>query len=266
MEKDSTIAELLKPWARADEIRIERKAVYRFHARACKRFSKGRVFLAGDAAHVTPPFAGQGLVAGLRDAANLAWKLAWVVRGRASEAILDTYDQERRPHAAKMIALAKLMGQLVMPRDHLRAVLVHGSMALLRRIPPVRDFVDELGVKPKNAFTEGLLVPGGSGGRRGAWLPQSVVQSDAGGVALSDDLLGPQLALIGLGVDPMQRLSEPARRRWSHAGGAVCVRDGGDRGWCLVVRPDRAVMHDGPVEEAERLVRESLRLLGTPAV
>ena len=117
MEKDSTIASLLMPWAKADEIRIERKAVYRFHARVCKRFSKGRVFLAGDAAHVTPPFAGQGLVAGLRDAANLAWKLAWVVRGRASEAILDTYDQERRPHAAKMIRLAKFMGQLVMPRE-----------------------------------------------------------------------------------------------------------------------------------------------------
>jgi 3-(3-hydroxy-phenyl)propionate hydroxylase len=74
MEKGSTIARLLEPWAKVEEIRIERKAVYRFHARACKRFSKGRVFLAGDAAHVTPPFIGQGLVAGLRDAANLAWK------------------------------------------------------------------------------------------------------------------------------------------------------------------------------------------------
>jgi hypothetical protein len=99
-EKDSTIVRLLKPWAKVDEIRIERQAVYRFHARVCKRFSKGRVFLAGDEAHVTPPFAGQGLVAGLRDAANLAW----VVRGRAAGAILDTYDQERRPHAAKMSA------------------------------------------------------------------------------------------------------------------------------------------------------------------
>ncbi len=176
MEKDATIVELLRPWVKADEIRIERKAVYRFHARACKRFSKRRVFLAGDAAHVTPPFVGQGLVAGLRDAANLAWKLAWVVRGRASEAVLDTYDQERRPHAAKMIRLAKLMGQLVMPRDHVRALIVHGSMALLRAIPPLRNYIEELGIKPKNAFSEGLFARGGRGGRRGAWLPQSVVR------------------------------------------------------------------------------------------
>ena len=146
--------------SRPEELRIERKAVYRFHARVCRSFGKGRVFLAGDAAHLTPPFAGQGLVAGLRDAANLAWKLAWVARGQASPTILDTYDQERRPHAMKMIRLAKLMGQIVMPRSHLRAILVHGSMALLRRLPAVRGFFDELGIKPQNAFDEGLFVPG----------------------------------------------------------------------------------------------------------
>jgi 3-(3-hydroxy-phenyl)propionate hydroxylase len=266
MEKDSTIARLLSPWAKAEEIRIERKAVYRFHARVCTRFSKGRVLLAGDAAHLTPPFAGQGLVAGLRDAANLAWKLAWVVRGRASEAILDTYDQERRPHAAKMIRLAKFMGQLVMPRDHVRAVVVHGTMALLRRIPPARDYFEELGIKPKNTFAEGLFVRGGKGGRRGAWFPQSTVRSDAGAVQLSDDLLGPELSLVGLGVDPAPWLSESTERLWSHAGGSTVRLPGTkERGWCLVVRPDRTVMHDGPVEEAERLVTESLRLLGAPA-
>ena len=76
---------------------IERRAVYRFHARIAKAFCKARVFLAGDAAHVTPPFVGQGLVAGLRDAANLSWKIAWVVQGRAAPKILDSYDEERRP-------------------------------------------------------------------------------------------------------------------------------------------------------------------------
>jgi 3-(3-hydroxy-phenyl)propionate hydroxylase len=266
MEKDSTIERLLKPWANADEIRIERKAVYRFHARVCERFSKGRAFLAGDAAHLTPPFAGQGLVAGLRDAANLAWKLAWVVRGRASEGILETYDQERRPHAVKMIRLAKFMGQLVMPRDHVRAVLIHGAMALLRRIPPARTYFEELGIKPENAFAEGLFVRGGRGGRRGAWFPQSTVPSDAGAVQRSDDLLGPGFSLVGLGVDPAQSLSEWSARHWSRAGGrSACLPGAEERGWCLVVRPDRTVMHDGPVAEAERLVTESLRLLGAPA-
>jgi len=288
MEKDSTIAELLRPWAKPGDLRIERKAVYRFHARACNRFSRGRVFLAGDAAHVTPPFVGQGLVAGLRDAANLAWKLAWVVRGRASETILDTYDQERRPHAVKMIALAKLMGQMVMPRDHARAVLVHGAMALLRRIPPVRGFFDELGIKPKNVYREGLFAPAVNGGRRGTWLPQGAVRSAAGSETLSDDVLGPELALLGLGDDPTRWLTSARRRRWACAGGRIVSVHGrsergptpvgscedlegrllpgvAPQGWCLVVRPDRTVLHEGPIENADQIVRESLRLLGSPA-
>src|SRR3990167_3445480 len=93
MEDDNRIAALLQPWIAADQLNIERKAVYRFHARCCERFQNGRVFLIGDAAHITPPFVGQGLVAGLRDAANLAWKLAWVLKGRAAPNILDSYDQ-----------------------------------------------------------------------------------------------------------------------------------------------------------------------------
>jgi 3-(3-hydroxy-phenyl)propionate hydroxylase len=72
-ERPEAVRRLLAPWCDADRIHIERTAVYRFHAREVRSFSKGRCFLAGDAAHVTPPFAGQGLVAGLRDVANLGW-------------------------------------------------------------------------------------------------------------------------------------------------------------------------------------------------
>jgi 3-(3-hydroxy-phenyl)propionate hydroxylase len=106
MERPESVRRLLAPWCNVDHIRIERTAVYRFQAREARSFSKGRCFLVGDAAHVTPPFAGQGLVAGLRDVANLAWKLAWVLRGDADESILDSYDTERRPHARKIINLA----------------------------------------------------------------------------------------------------------------------------------------------------------------
>ena len=116
MESEARVSELLKPWGGPAAMTIERKAVYRFHARTAKAFRKGRVFLAGDAAHITPPFVGQGLVAGLRDAANLSWKLAWVLQGRAAPSILDSYDEERRPHAKAMIDLAKFMGRLIMPR------------------------------------------------------------------------------------------------------------------------------------------------------
>lgn len=284
MEKDETIARLLAPWAKAGELRIERKAVYRFHARSCARYSQGRTFLVGDAAHITPPFVGQGLVAGLRDAANLAWKLAWVVKQQASPAILESYDQERRPHATKMIALAKLMGKLVMPRNRLMAILVHGAMALARTIPAVRRYLDDLGIKPKNEFDAGLFLKGSSRLRRGGVLPQGWVRSPEGVVALSDDALGSALNLVGFGRDPSDHLSKDTAARWAARGGSVLqfrqrgesvhrganayedldnslTPGGAPYGWCAVVRPDRTVLHDGPIEDAERLVHESLALL-----
>ncbi|MBT8469796.1 MAG: bifunctional 3-(3-hydroxy-phenyl)propionate/3-hydroxycinnamic acid hydroxylase, partial [Deltaproteobacteria bacterium] len=121
MERPETVRELLSPWGSPDDMEVERTAVYRFHARTVERFQKGRVFLAGDAAHITPPFAGQGLVAGLRDALNLCWKLAWVLRGRAEPGILGSYDQERRPHAKAMIDLARLLGRIIMPTNRAQA-------------------------------------------------------------------------------------------------------------------------------------------------
>jgi 3-(3-hydroxy-phenyl)propionate hydroxylase len=92
----------------------------------------------GDAAHITPPFAGQGLVAGLRDVANLSWKLAWVAQGRADMAILDSYDVERRPHAKAIIILALFMGKLVMPSNRIAAFLTHGLMRTLGLVPRLR--------------------------------------------------------------------------------------------------------------------------------
>lgn len=278
MESDDKVAELLAPWLRGAPARIERKAVYRFHARACRAFSAGRVFLAGDAAHVTPPFVGQGLVAGLRDAVNLAWKLAWVVSGRAAPSILDSYDRERRPHAAQMIALAQFMGRLVMPQSPARAFAVHGAMALARRLPAGRRYFDELGMKPPNTYAEGLFVDGGTRGLRGAWFPQALLHT--GTVVPSDDVLGPHLALVGLGKDPRAQLSEDALARWSRAGGRIVhigargaasaaddlegrlVPGAAPYGSCVVVRPDRTVLHDGAAELAEELVADSLALLG----
>ena len=125
MERPESVRGLLAPWCDVDRIRIERTAVYRFHAREVKSFSVGRCFLAGDAAHITPPFAGQGLVAGLRDVANLAWKLASVVQRRADAGILDSYDAERRPHAKKIINLARLLGAMVMPSNRAIAFALH---------------------------------------------------------------------------------------------------------------------------------------------
>lgn len=103
--------------------RLVRSAVYRFHAVVAPEMRKGNIFLAGDSAHQTPPFAGQGLNSGMRDAINLAWKLSFVVRGLATEKILDTYTQERAPHVRSTIAHAVDMGRLI---DQLGGRVSHG--------------------------------------------------------------------------------------------------------------------------------------------
>jgi 3-(3-hydroxy-phenyl)propionate hydroxylase len=140
----------------------------------------------------------------------------------------------------------------------------------------VRRYLDGLGIKPKNAFARGLFVPGGRRDRRGSWLPQWRARTPAGAVERSDDQLGSSLALVGLGVDPESALSSTSRDRWVHAGGRIVSLspdiEASTRsartwppGWCFVVRPDRTVLHDGPLVDVDRLVRESLALLAATA-
>ena len=266
-------------------LEIERKAVYRFHARCCNRFSKGRVFLAGDAAHITPPFVGQGLVAGLRDGANLAWKLAWVLHGQAAPSILDTYDAERRPHAQAMINLAKLMGRLVMPRNKVAAFFIHGMMRTLALTPASRKYFEQLDIKPKNIFKRGLFVQHRRGDKliRGSLFPQAWVRNTQQQIQLSDDALGHNLTLVGFGVDPLALLSAAEVLSWTKMGGhflqiGPCGRrseSGCDfiedlnhdilplaaKGTLVAIRPDRIIMHHAPGFDAGSLVRDCLILM-----
>jgi 3-(3-hydroxy-phenyl)propionate hydroxylase len=113
MISPDALGRLLEPWTGRrdlDGLEITRSATYTFRARLASRFQAGRVFLLGDAAHLTPPFIGQGLAAGLRDADNLAWKIAHVLAGQAGEDLLASYDTERRPHAEAMIKKAVRIG------------------------------------------------------------------------------------------------------------------------------------------------------------
>jgi 3-(3-hydroxy-phenyl)propionate hydroxylase len=286
MEKPEQIRRLLAPWCDADQVRIERTAVYRFHARIVDRFSTGRVFLAGDAAHITPPFVGQGLVAGLRDVANLCWKLAWVTQGRVGPEILDSYDVERRPHARKIIQMALWMGRLVMPRNRLMAFGVHGLMTLLQSIPITRGFFEDLKFKPSSRFRQGLFRDGRSRARlqRGAPLPQGLLRRAVDTPCVpSDDVFGQSLALVGFGCDPASLLAPGMAAAWEAAGGSIVyLRHRGqpgppDRswedmtdalvpraapvGWVAVVRPDRVVLNDGPVDQLESVVGGALDLL-----
>ncbi len=289
MEKPEKIAELLAPWIDAKDLSIERHAVYRFHARCCDQFQQGRVFLAGDAAHITPPFVGQGLVAGLRDVANLAWKLAWVIHGYSSPKILDSYDQERRPHAKKMIALAKMMGHLVMPRSALLAVAVHGAMKSIRVIPPAKTFFEELKIKPANSFQQGLFIKSTlkSKFQHGGQMPQGHVQlrSNPLTTCLSDKVLGDALTIVGVGVDPLTVLDQAIKDQWTKMGGqflhlthrdiieqsldpcsnVAIIKDGFisdiSQDKIIVIRPDRVIMHEGPSKQINKIVNQCIEML-----
>ena len=113
MGDTARVAELLLPWGTPEQLQIDRVAVYRFHATVAERFRVGDVFLAGDAAHQMPPFNGQGMCSGMRDADNLAWKLAAVAAGQADDRLLDTYEAERRPHARGQVAHSADAGRLI---------------------------------------------------------------------------------------------------------------------------------------------------------
>jgi 3-(3-hydroxy-phenyl)propionate hydroxylase len=123
LNTESGLWQLLDGMISPSTARIVRSAVYRFHAVVAPVMQKGNVYLAGDSAHQTPPFAGQGLNSGMRDAINLAWKFSFITRGIVSEKLLGTYSPERVPHVRSTIAHAVDMGRLI---DQLGGRVSHG--------------------------------------------------------------------------------------------------------------------------------------------
>lgn len=113
MTAPARVWELLARWITPEDAELERAAAYTFHSVVAGRWRDGPLLIAGDSAHQTPPFLGQGMCAGIRDAANLAWKLVRVLRGRAGDALLDTYETERAPHVREYIELAVRLGGLI---------------------------------------------------------------------------------------------------------------------------------------------------------
>lgn len=178
---------------------ITRKVVYTFHARVADRWRSGRVLLAGDAAHLTPPFAGQGMNSGVRDAANLAWKLAAVVQGQFSHALLDSYEAERKPHARALIRMAERIGQFMQPKSAWAAMLTQGALKLCSLYPPVRDYVLQLRFKPKPRFFDGFFVRAPAtkpGLPAGQLMPQPWVELPGGARVRLDEVLGSGFAAL----------------------------------------------------------------------
>jgi len=113
LEDEARAWEFLKPWVRPDQAQMVRHKVYTFRSLLADQWRDRRLLLIGDAAHVMPPFMGQGMCAGLRDAWNLAWKLGWVLDGRAQDTLLDTCMPERRPHVRTIIEMSMYLGKII---------------------------------------------------------------------------------------------------------------------------------------------------------
>ena len=138
------LGRLLEPWTGSrslDGLEIVRSATYTFRARIASRFSVGRVFLLGDAAHLTPPFIGQGLAAGLRDSDNLAWKIAHVLHGRARPSLLDSYETERRPHATALVRKAVMVGWAMTGGQDRAALVRRMALAVACRSKTLGDLM-----------------------------------------------------------------------------------------------------------------------------
>lgn len=177
------------------DLPLVRKVIYGFHARVATRWREGRVLFAGDAAHLTPPFAGQGLNSGIRDAANLAWKLAATVHGSLYETLLDSYEQERRPHATALIHMALRIGKVMQPKTTLGAALTQTALRVACLLPVCRDYILQLRFKPKPRFSEGFFLP--SAALTASELaPQPWVQRGQADVRM-DEVLGSGFSVIG---------------------------------------------------------------------
>lgn len=121
MEESAQVWRLLARWIKPDDATLWRAASYRFHALVAEQWRRGRVFLAGDAAHQQPPFIGQGMCQGIRDVGNLVWKLDRVINGQSGAGLLDTYAEERSEHVRQLTTRIKAIGHVICERDPVAA-------------------------------------------------------------------------------------------------------------------------------------------------
>ncbi|MFJ8208257.1 bifunctional 3-(3-hydroxy-phenyl)propionate/3-hydroxycinnamic acid hydroxylase [Streptomyces sp. NPDC096033] len=248
-EGGQPVRELIAPWLSPSydgDFDVVRETQYTFRARVADRWRSGRVFLLGDAAHLTPPFIGQGLCAGLRDAQNLTWKLARVLGQGGDERLLDTYESERKPHARHAIRLAVAMGWAMTGGQDGAAALRRRILAAACRIPGLttaagRDLSPPLTAGPlvRRRARKGLV---------GTHCPQPWVALD-GRRSRLDELLGDSFTVL-TAAEP-----SPSLRALAHGFGVPAIpvtglRDDGTlaawlragRADAVLLRPDRVVM------------------------
>ncbi|MGZ5396926.1 MAG: bifunctional 3-(3-hydroxy-phenyl)propionate/3-hydroxycinnamic acid hydroxylase [Mycobacterium sp.] len=204
-----------------DRVDMIRHRVYTHHSRIAGSFRKGRLMLAGDAAHLMPVWQGQGYNSGIRDAANLGWKLAAVVTGQAGDALLDTYDVERRKHARAMIDLSTMVGRVISPTNRrvaaLRDRVIHGASL----VPTLKRYVLEMRFKPMPRYQQGAVfhAENSSGNSpTGTLFIQPRVDTRDDQNVLLDDVLGAGFAVLCWSNNLRAVLGEEAFSRWKALG------------------------------------------------
>ncbi|MFN3892410.1 MAG: bifunctional 3-(3-hydroxy-phenyl)propionate/3-hydroxycinnamic acid hydroxylase [Beijerinckiaceae bacterium] len=202
------VRELLAMFGPDADTPIVRRQVYTFHARMADRWNTRRIFLGGDAAHLTPPFAGQGMNSGVRDAHNLAWKLTCVVKGELGPGLLDSYFKERSPHAWSLIEMAVNIGKVMMPTSRVQAFLVQTAFRLMRFIPPLHDYYVQMKYKPKPYYKDGFILPDDGGlNVVGRMQPQPLVERLDRSRVKFDELAGDGFALVAFGENAQTTLA-----------------------------------------------------------
>jgi 3-(3-hydroxy-phenyl)propionate hydroxylase len=238
---------LIAPWVAhvsQAELELVRVAEYTFRAKFANRWRRGNIFLLGDAAHLTPPFIGQGMGAGLRDAMNLAWKLAGVLSGDLPPSVLDTYEQERKPHSRYMIGLALAIGRSMTAGGAVGNLIRRSVVPRLHFAPGLRGKIVD-GRTPTLSRSELVIKTRKPRQLAGTLCPNPVL---AGGERL-DSVLGDGFSIITTRrPNEYQRsllemrgvvvhIAEPASKleRWLRRGHAAAA----------IIRPDRTVMCAG---------------------
>ena len=250
LEREETVWELLAPWAGPDQVELVRHKVYNFRSLLAERWRDRRLLLAGDAAHVMPPFMGQGMCSGFRDAWNLTWKLGLILDGKAGDRLLDTYQPERLSHVRQITDISIYLGKIICIPDP-AAAAERDQAFLSGQAPPPPPFP---------SMIEGLVHRTAQGELdAGAGLLSPHVDLDVGGKTLRmDEALvgGSGFVVIGRGFDPEAVLAPKQHRQLAVAaarylelgtGSPNAARDLDGRldafldarGWAaMIVRPD----------------------------
>jgi 2-polyprenyl-6-methoxyphenol hydroxylase-like FAD-dependent oxidoreductase len=205
--------QLLAPHISPQRATLVRHAVYHLRSETAEQMRVGRVFLAGDAAHLMPPFAAQGLCCGLRDAACLAWKLDLVLRGVCSPALLDTYESERRPQNDAAIAISTMNAHVACITDPEAAAMrdqtLRSGAIPEMTVPPLGDGVLATGAGEPDPVAGHLAVQG------------RIARGES--EDLFDNVLGPGFALVCRSCDPAQILGDDRMRFLGAIGSAVAT-------------------------------------------